>query len=144
MDIAFAVFIRAVLKVMVRRMQQERLPLPRRSMLLSDFNRVVRQGSRAEVDALHLRPWLGLGRRAPTARQILLGLLRECEPEIPKGEMDYHPLVEHRIVTGNLSEAIRREIDRRKARTNHRLPAIVPGIYEELAACLEKNRPWNM
>jgi glutamate---cysteine ligase / carboxylate-amine ligase len=144
MDIAFAVFIRAALKVMVRRMRQDQQPLPRRPMLLADFNRVIRGGSRAEVEAAHLRPWLGLTRRPPTARQILLGLLRQCESEIPKGEKDYYPLIEHRIVTGNLSETIRREIDRRKSRANRRLPAIVHGIYEELAACLEQNRPWNL
>jgi gamma-glutamyl:cysteine ligase YbdK (ATP-grasp superfamily) len=144
MDIAFAVFIRAALKLMVRRMQQGQLPLPRHSMLVSDFNRAVRGGSRAEVAAPHLRPWLGFSRRPPTARQILLGLLRQCESEISKGEMDYYPLIEHRIITGNLSETIRREIDRRKARTNRRLPAIIHGIYEELAECLEQNRPWNL
>ena len=58
--------------------------------------------------------------------------------------MDYYPLIEHRIITGNLSETIRCEIDRRKARTNRRLPAIIHGIYEELAECLEQNRPWNL
>jgi gamma-glutamyl:cysteine ligase YbdK (ATP-grasp superfamily) len=144
MDIAFAVFIRAALKSMVHGMQQGRLPLPRRRMLIDDFNNVIRRGSRAEVDALHLRPWLGLGHRAPTARQILLGLLRQCESEIPRDEKDYYPLIEHRIVTGNLSERIRREIERRKARGGRRLPTILHGIYEELAECLELNRPWKM
>jgi gamma-glutamyl:cysteine ligase YbdK (ATP-grasp superfamily) len=144
MDIAFAVFIRAALKTMVQRMQQGGLPLPRRRMLIDDFNNVIRAGSRAEIDAVHLRPWLGLTRRPPTARQVLLGLLRQCEAEIPKDEMDYYPLIEHRIVTGNLSERIRREIVSRKARGGRRLPAILHGIYEELAECLERNRPWKM
>lgn len=144
MDIAFAVFIRAALKLMVRRMQQGRLPLPPRRMLLEDFNRVIREGSRAEVEASHLRPWLGLSRRPPTARQILLELLRQCEGEIAKGEMEYYPLVEHRIITGNLSETIRREIERRKSVGGRPLPGILHGIYEELAECLELNRPWKM
>jgi carboxylate-amine ligase len=144
MDIAFAVFTRAVLKSMVQRMQQGRLPLPRRRMLIDDFNSVIREGSRAEVEALHLRAWLNLSRRTPSARQILLGLLRQCESDIPKGEMEYYPLIERRIVTGNLSETIRREIERRKARSRKRLRAILHGIYEELAECLQQNRPWKM
>jgi gamma-glutamyl:cysteine ligase YbdK (ATP-grasp superfamily) len=144
MDIAFAVFIRAVLKTMVQSMQQGRLPLPGRRMLIADFNNVIRRGSRAEVDALHLRPWLGLSRRAPTARQILLGLLRDCESEIPRDEKQYCPLIEHRILTGNLSERIRREVERGKARGSRPLPAIIHGVYEELAECLEQNRPWKM
>jgi hypothetical protein len=144
MDIAFAVFTRAVLKAMVAMMQQGRLPLPRHRMLVEDFNRVIRGGSRTEVQASHLRAWLGLTRRPPTARQILLGLLRKAETEIPKGELDYYPLIEHRIITGNLSERIRREIERRKGRGNRRAPAIISGVYEELAECLELNRPWKM
>jgi gamma-glutamyl:cysteine ligase YbdK (ATP-grasp superfamily) len=143
MDIALAVFIRAALKAMVSMMQRGLLPLPRRRMLIEDFNQVIHGGSRTAVQASHLRPWLGLVRRPPTARQILLGLLRQGESEIPKGELDYYPLVEHRIITGNLSERIRREIERRKAR-GARLPLIVHGIYEELAACLDQNRPWQM
>ena len=144
MDIAFAVLIRAVLKRMVAMMQQGRLPLPRRRMLVEDFQRVIRGGSRAEVQASHLRPWLGLIRRPPTARQILLGLLREAESEIPRGELDYYPLIEHRIITGNLSERIRREIERRAGRRVGRVSAAIGGVYEELAACLEQNRPWKM
>jgi gamma-glutamyl:cysteine ligase YbdK (ATP-grasp superfamily) len=144
MDIAFAVFTRAVLKAMVGMMQQGRMPLPRRRMLIEDFNRVIRGGSRSEVQASHLRAWLGLIRRPPTARQILLGLLRKAEDEIPKGELDYYPLIEHRIITGNLSERIRREIERRKTRGNRPMTVILGGIYEELAECLELNRPWKM
>lgn len=144
MDIAFAVFIRAALKLMVQRMQQGRLPLPPRRMLIEDFNRVIRQGSRAEVEASHLCPWLGLSRRPTAACQILLELLRQCEAEIPKGEMEYYPLIEHRIITGNLSETIRGEIVRRKARAGRPLSAILHGIYEELAECLEQNRPWKI
>lgn len=144
MDIAFAVFTRAVLKAMVSMMQQGRMPLPRRKMLIEDFNRVIRGGSRTEVQASHLRAWLGLTRKPPTARQVLLGLLRKAESEIPKGELDYYPLIEHRIITGNLSERIRRAIERRKALGNRSMPAIVSEIYEELAECLELNRPWKM
>jgi carboxylate-amine ligase len=143
MDIAIAVFVRAALKAMLGMMQQGGLPLPRRRMLIEDFNRVIRGGSRAEVQASHLRPWLGLIRRPPTARQILLGLLRQAEPEISQGELNYYPLVEHRIITGNLSERIRREVERRKTGGN-RMAAVLSGIYEELAACLELNRPWKM
>jgi gamma-glutamyl:cysteine ligase YbdK (ATP-grasp superfamily) len=141
MDIAIAVFIRAVLKCMVRRMQHGLLPLPDRRMLIRDFNRVVREGSRAVVEASHLRPWLGLQGRA-AARQILLGLLRVCKSEVPAGEREYYPLIEQRIVAGNLSELIRREIGRRKGRSSR--PAIIHDIYEELAECLEQNRPWKM
>ena len=144
MDIAFAVFIRAALQSMVQRMQQDRPPLPRRRMLIEDFNRVIREGGRAEVEAAHLCSWLGLRRRPPTARQILLGLLRQCQSEIPRGQLDYYPLIEHRIIAGNLSETIRREIARRGARGGRRLPAILHGIYEELAECLELNRPWKI
>jgi gamma-glutamyl:cysteine ligase YbdK (ATP-grasp superfamily) len=126
MDIAFAVFIRAALKLMVQRMRQDRLPLPPWRMLIEDFNRVIREGSRAEVEASHLRLWLGLSSRPPAVRQILLELLRQCEAEIPTGEMEYYPLIERRIISGNLSETIRR------------------AIYEELAECLELNRPWKI
>jgi hypothetical protein len=144
MDIAFAVFTRAVLKAMVGMMQQDRMPLPRRRMLIEDFNRVIRGGSRSVVQASHLRAWLGLTRKPPTARQILLGLLRKAEPEIPKGELDYYPLIERRVITGNLSERIRRAIERRKAIGKQRMPTIITRIYEELAECLELNRPWKM
>jgi gamma-glutamyl:cysteine ligase YbdK (ATP-grasp superfamily) len=143
MDIAFAVLVRAALKRMVAMMQQGRLPLPRWRMLVEDFNHVIRDGSRADIQAFHLRPWLGLDSRSLTARQVLLGLLRECEREVPRGERGYLPLVEHRIITGNLSERIRDEIGQRKARGG-RMPAILRDIYEELAECLERNRPWKM
>jgi hypothetical protein len=53
-------------------------------------------------------------------------------------------LIEHRILTGNLSERIRREVERGKARGSRPLPAIIHGVYEELAECLEQNRPWKM
>jgi gamma-glutamyl:cysteine ligase YbdK (ATP-grasp superfamily) len=144
MDIACAVFVRAALKRMVGMMQEGRLPLPPWRMLVEDFQRVIQGGSRAEVQASHLRSWLRLSRRPPAARQVLLGLLRECESEIPRGELGYYPLVEHRIITGNLSERMRREIERRTARGDGRMHATVRGIYEELAECLDQNRPWKM
>lgn len=143
MDIAFAVFTRGALKAMMRMMKEGRVPLPRRRMLIDDFNYVIRGGSRAEVQAAHLRPWLGL-KRPPTARQILLGLLREAESETPKAELDYYPLIENRIVTGNLSEQIRREIHRKSVKNDKRMRATVQGVYEELSECLALNRPWKL
>jgi hypothetical protein len=57
-------------------------------------------------------------------------------------ESDYLRLVEARIRGGNLSERIRREVDRRAAPAGQR-DALV-AVYRELADCLDRNEPWRL
>jgi hypothetical protein len=91
MDVVVAVFVRAALKHLTRRIAAGRLPLPEHAVLVEDFHACIRDGSRARVRAPHLggddardagrggpprarccRPcWRGLGRAYPgRARRI--------------------------------------------------------------------------
>jgi hypothetical protein len=143
MDIAIASFVRAALQTTVRWLAEGRMALPSHAMLAADFDRTVRAGGEAEVTAGHFKPWLRRRRRRLTARDVLLRLLEESAGKVPPDEAQYLPLVAHRLRKGSLSERIRREVKRRSGRPGTSLRDAIRGVYEELALCLEQNRPWS-
>ena len=134
MDIAAVVFVRGVLKSMVRGLQSGALALPGHAMLVRDLDAVIRRGTRAPVGATHLRP--PSRRSAPTvsARVALLGLLDAAAGETPPAQYPYLALVEKRLRAGNLSERILRALGRGMA---------LRSVYGELMDCLESNTPWE-
>ncbi len=142
MDIAIASFIRAALKTMLRWLANDKLALPSHEMLVSDFDSTVQAGSEAEVAATHLKRWLPRRRRL-TARDVLRGVLEESASEVPAAEKQYLPLVGRCLRSGNVSERIRREVQHRCRRRGSLLSDAIREVYDELAVCLEQNKPWD-
>ncbi len=143
MDIAIASFIRAVLRTMVGWLASGEMALPDHAMLVADFDRTVRAGGEAEVNAGHFKPWLRRHRRRLTPRDVLRRLFEESAGKVPSDEAQYLPLVAYRLRKGSLAERIRREVHRRLGRRGASRRDVIRGVYEELALCLEQNRPWT-
>jgi gamma-glutamyl:cysteine ligase YbdK (ATP-grasp superfamily) len=143
MDIAIASFVRAALKTMVGWLASGEMSLPGHPMLVADFDRAVRSGGEAEVSAVHFKPWLRGHRRRLTPRDVLRRLFEESADKIPSDEAQYLPLLAHRLRRGSLSERIRREVHRRSGRRGTTPRDAIRAVYEELALCLEQNRPWS-
>jgi carboxylate-amine ligase len=142
-DVAIAAFIRGALKHLVKRMNDGCLALPQHTMLVDDMNSAIRNGSRAVVRAVHLRNHSkGRGNPAPV-RGVLEGLLEAAAGEVPPEERSYLSVVEERIRSGSLSESIAREVDRRSKHRRTDRASVIRAVYEELADCLEANRPWS-
>jgi gamma-glutamyl:cysteine ligase YbdK (ATP-grasp superfamily) len=143
MDIAIASFVRAALQTMVRWLASGEMLLPSHAMLVTDFDRAVRAGGEAEATAAHFKPWLPGHRRRLTPRDVLGRLLEESAGEMPSDEEQYLPLLAHCLRRGSLSERIRREVHRRSSRRGTSPRDAIRSVYEELALCLEQNRPWT-
>lgn len=143
MDIAIAVFFRAVLKWMVRRLQEGVFVLPNHRMLVRDFHKVITEGSRARIDATHLRPPSDRSGNVTSPKKVLLRLLEYAERETSSAESFYLPLVEGRIRRGNLSERITQTVRKQAGRTQAQRTAAMRRVYEELISCLEQNTPWE-
>jgi glutathione synthase/RimK-type ligase-like ATP-grasp enzyme/gamma-glutamyl:cysteine ligase YbdK (ATP-grasp superfamily) len=141
MDVAMAVFARAALRHLARRIQEGRLTLPEHRLLVADFRTTVRDGSRARVIAPH---FTGLERgddgRAEV-REVLLGLLEDVRRAVRRGESAYLHLVERVIRSGSLSERIRLELEPTRD-DEEALRRELRRVYGELADCLERNEPW--
>ncbi len=141
-DVAIAVFVRGVLRWMVERIRSGSLPLPAHRVLVADFGRTVRHGSRARIAAPHLLPPRGPARRR-TARHVLGELLERAEPHVARSERPYLDLVADRVRRGNLSERIAMAVRRRAPRAGAKQRGVIAGVYEELAGCLETNETWT-
>ena len=142
MDVAMAVFVRGVLKWMVKQLRAGSLVLPAHAMLVQDFRRVVARGNRARVYATHLRhPSDRSGTTSP--EKVLLALLEAAACETPAREQGFLPLVERQIRMGNLAERIVRVVRRYGGRTSARRAAAIRGIYGDFMECLEHNTPWD-
>lgn len=139
-DVAIAVFIRGVLKRLTRDLLGGDLELPVHTVLVQDFDRVVRRGRAATVSAPHVMS--GHRGRRYTARSVLERLLEWAEPEVPVRERPYLSIVEDRVRQGNLSERIRRAVRRRAPSGGVRQRQVIKGIYQELAGCLQDNAVW--
>lgn len=142
-DIAIAVFIRAVLRHLVRRIQDGSLALPPHDLLVDDLNSTIREGSAARVDARHLRSPDLSKRDRTTARSVLGSLLDVAHSEVAGDERGYLDLVEDRVRRGNLSERILHQVRRRSRRRPSVQRDVIREIYDELIDCLEANRPWE-
>jgi hypothetical protein len=144
MDIAVVAFVRGLLKRMVAWLGEGSLQLPAHRVLIEDFDRVVKSGLAARVEAPHLQPWLRKSRASSSARALVQRLLELAEPGVPPHERHYLGLLQTRLRQGNLSERIREEILKKGGRTERKRHQVIRGIYEELAHCLETNTPWRM
>jgi gamma-glutamyl:cysteine ligase YbdK (ATP-grasp superfamily) len=142
MDVAIAVFVRATLKSLTRRILAGSLPLPPHELLVEDFRECVREGSCALVAAPHL----ALGRDETgrcDVRAVLRTLLDEARRTVRRDEADYLDLVARVIETGSLSERIRDALVPWQQRPEDELREAIRHIYIELMDCLEANEPWR-
>jgi carboxylate-amine ligase len=137
-DIAVAVFIRAVLRWMVARLEDGSMALPDHHVLVSDLTAVIERGRAANVEAPHVK-----GTRTRTARDVLESLAAHSEAHVAPAERAYLPLVADRIDQGNLSERISSRVRRDANRSGPKQRAAIREVYEELARCLRTNRPWT-
>ena len=140
-DVAIAAFVRGALRWMVERIRAGAMPLPEHRMLVADFGRTVRDGSRARVTAAHLAPRPPVPPR--TARHVLEALLEHAESYVARTELPYLAVIADRLRRGSLSEQIASAVRRRASRQGAKQRAAIRGIYEELAGCLEQNELWH-
>ena len=141
-DVAIAVFVRAALRALVAQLRAGELQLPDHEMLVEDLNAVIREGGGASVRAEHLRP--GATWRGPTAaRNVLNRLLESVGSLVSDEERPYLAIVKDRIRRGSLAERIARQVQRRSRRPGVSEGEGIRSVYEELAECLEGNRPWE-
>ena len=135
MDIAIAVFVRAALRALSRRVAAGRIVLPEHGVLVADFRETIRLGSRAAVQAPHL------GGPAPV-REVLDGLLAEARKTVRPDEAHYLDLVQGVIRAGSLAERIQAAMEPYREADDDRFTDAARRIYIELMDCLEANEPW--
>lgn len=141
-DIAIAVFVRAALRYLVRRLGEGSLTLPQRTVLLHDLDATIRDGTGGRVQAPHL---LSDSRRRGgiEARRVLENLLEAVYPEIGQEGRTYVPILESRIRNGNLAERIVHQVRRRARKRGDDMTGAIRSVYGELMDCLDENRPWE-
>jgi len=142
-DVAIAVFVRGALKHLVKQMRNRHIALPEHAMLVDDMNAAIHDGSRAAVLATHLRGGRrGRGTSVPV-RDVLESLLEQAAGEVSAEERPYLSIVGERIRSGSLSERIAHEVRRRCGHRRTDQASAIRAVYDELADCLEDNRPWS-
>ena len=142
MDIAIAVFVRAVLRHYTQRLSKTRLEMPSRDVLLADFRTSIRHGMAGRVHAPHLNGALVRDADGTISnRECLRFFLSIAERSVRRDEADYLPLIARVIESGNLSERIRARLAPHAAQPVE-FRAETSRVYEELAECLVQNRPW--
>jgi carboxylate-amine ligase len=139
-DVAIALFVRGALQWLVDRLRDGELTPPAQTVLVHDFNTVIRDGSKAAVAAPHLR---SRGRPLGTARRVLEQLAEHVAEHTPEAERVYLPILQGRITRGSLSEQIAAAVRRHAARSGARRRGVIRDVYEELATCLRSNTPWD-
>lgn len=143
LDIAIAVFTRAILRYFTSRILSGRMELPPHQLVLSDFRAAVRDGSEARVFAPHVGDGVqrdGEGRIS--ARECLVKLLELAERSVRRDEAAYLPVVAGMIASGSLSERIRGALQ--PFETNaEAFAGETRRVYAELADALIENRPWS-
>ena len=125
-DVALSCFIRAALRGMMEQ-QTELLP---HDILVSDFNSIVADGSKAIV----LHP------AGKTACEVCRYFLKLASNYATEGEKKYLYLVKKRIEEGNLSESIRERVSRRAQKTD--FEEAIRAVYSTLINCLTDNQPF--
>ena len=122
-DVALSCFVRAALRGLL---YSEPTLLPH-EVLVNDFNSVLSKG----LDAPVQNPY------GPTARSVCKHLFDVAWSNASDEEKKFLPLVKKRIEEGNLSDVIRRAVERRAQCTDFR-EAIVD-VYSMLIRCLVNN-----
>jgi gamma-glutamyl:cysteine ligase YbdK (ATP-grasp superfamily) len=125
-DVALACFIRAA----VRGLIAENAELMPHETLVRDFNAVIKDGLNAQIS----------NPNGKTARQICQRYLKLAQQHADAEEKKYLPLVERRILEGNLSEHIRNGVLRRTEKTSFH--QAIQEVYSTLIKCLIDNEPY--
>ena len=125
-DVAFSCFIRAALRGLL---SEEFKPLPH-SLLVSDFNSIIKDG----LNAIVLHP------QGKTARQVCMYFFNLAYANATKSEKKYLWIIKKRIEKGSLSELIRSRV-LEKAKTCSFKEAIL-SVYLPLIDCLSENKPY--
>jgi gamma-glutamyl:cysteine ligase YbdK (ATP-grasp superfamily) len=127
MDVALGCFIRACLRSwMVSK--PELLP---HDLLVRDLNAIIKAGLSAKVE----HPY------GKTARDICTHLYQTAWANATPEEKMYLPLVQKRIVDGNLSDLIRQNVN--KAMRHVDSTDAIRKIYSTLIRCLITNQPYS-
>jgi hypothetical protein len=125
-DVALSCFIRAL----SRGLMMPGTELPDHRVLVGDFDSIVKDGLRAEVNS-------GRGR---TSRETCRRLLRIASQNATSEEKEYLPTVQKRVDHGNLSDCIRRDVEARSHRTD--LGEAMISVYSKLIGSLMDNQPY--
>jgi len=125
-DVALSCFVRASLRGLLLG-KPELLP---HELLVRDFNFVLAKGLNAAVSNPH----------GPTARHVCQYLFDLAWANANDEEKTYLPLVKKRIQNGNLSDVIRKNVQKRAQHTDF-MEAIVD-VYSTLINCLASNQPY--
>ena len=125
-DVALACFVRAALRGLIA-LDAELLP---RTVLVQDFNAVIKDGLKAEVSNPH----------GKTAKQVCQYYLKLALEYAEEDEKKYLWLVERRIEEGSLSELIRANVLKRAQKTDFHQAIL--DVYSTLIKCLISNQPY--
>lgn len=125
-DVALSCFIKALLKGLM----QATTTLMPHEQLVKDFRAVIKEGLNAKVN--HSK-----GR---TAREVCKHYLKIAVENASDEEKKYFSIIEKRIENGNLSDIIKKEVQRRAQKTDWK-EAIV-SVYSRLIKSLLNNEPY--
>ncbi len=126
-DVALSCFLRASLRGLL----EEKHPYLHHSLLVRDFKAIVKNG----LDARVHHP------NATTARGICRYLYRVAEKNAHEEEKRYLWVVRKRIEEGNLSNLIRRNVEKREKKTD--MNEAIVDVYSNLARSLERNQIYS-
>lgn len=143
MDIAIAVFVRALLRHWTGRVLAGAVELPDHAILVEDFRAAVDAGSAACVRAPHIGGQERDAEGRTAMRGVLASLLADARRGARAEESPYLDLVEGIIRTGSLSERIRAALRPAEDQDDETFTEAARVIYIELADCLESNEPWR-
>jgi len=125
-DVALSCFIRALLKGLTK----ENTALVPHEHLVKDFKTVIKEGLNAKVN----HP------KGKTAREVCKHYLKIAMENASEEEKKYLPIIKKRVENGNLSEIIRKDVERKAQKTNWK-EAIV-SVYSSLIKSLLNNEPY--
>jgi glutathione synthase/RimK-type ligase-like ATP-grasp enzyme/gamma-glutamyl:cysteine ligase YbdK (ATP-grasp superfamily) len=141
LDVAIAVFTRAVLRQLTADVLSGAIEPPPHDSLVADFEACVAAGSAAVVRAPHLVGDCG-GEPCVGVRTVLDALMERARRTVTDEDAGYLELVDDIIVRGTLSERIRARLEP-LAGSGEPFMAGLREVYAELAACLVSNEPWS-
>ncbi len=134
-DVALSSFVRALLRGML----EEGITNAPFDVLVEDYNAVIRIGLDAEVIAPQFDNPEASKKEKVTARKVLAKLLKYARAHATSEEKKYLPIIGERISHGNLSNIIRRKVEKRASRVA--LADAIVEVYLDLAKRLVENRP---
>jgi hypothetical protein len=127
MDVALGCFVRSCLRGWMAS-TPELLP---HEVLVRDFNAIIKAGLSAKVENPH----------GKTARDVCNHLYQTAWTNATSEEKKYLPLVQKRIVEGNLSDLIRQNVSR--AMQNADSTDAIRKVYSTLIRCLITNQLYS-